>query len=80
LTPAVHADEKGETSGNGHEVKSEKSIRHARTNGLNVQRCFLGRSDGMRPPFGTGPQKLTGNVPKHILCDTVVALLPSLGT
>lgn len=33
---------------------------------------------GMRPAFGTAPQKLTGNVPKHILCDTVVAFLPGL--
>ena len=71
---------KGETSGNGHEVKSETSIRHARTNGLNVQRCFLGQSDGHEARFGTAPQKLTGNVPKHILGYGVVTLLPSLGT
>jgi hypothetical protein len=29
-------------------------------------------------PTGTAPQQLTGDVPKHILGDTVVAFFPSL--
>jgi hypothetical protein len=33
---------------------------------------------GMGPAFSTAPAELTGDVPKHVLRDTVVAFFPSL--